>query len=168
MNSFSDLKSFSNSAGRPVSRAVDFAIANQKHYLPVVVYGQGIEAVKKQVRETAAGAWLYGMDQGDSAPNWKPIVREEEMFAKWVWPWAHQPEPEALFVYQQTGSPVTRGRFMTKGSTYRINEINVERLKRKWVDCALAFGTDPWIDSAPIAYVEDHAMPQSSIDFGEE
>ena len=51
-----DLKSFANKMGKPVQRAIDAVIAYEKYYIPVAIYLEGIEAVKKLVKEKAGAA----------------------------------------------------------------------------------------------------------------
>ena len=155
-----DLKSFANKQGKPVQRAIDMAISHEKYFIPVVFYGQAIAAVKKLVKANGAaavftpdgkGGWEHGHDQ-----------------AQWAWKWAHQPEPEALFVFQQTGvAPVTRGRIMPPGTTFTVTEFAVSSLKRRWRICAETFGTDPWIDIEPVTRTEDESLTFAATDFGE-
>lgn len=161
-----DLKSFSNSAGRPVSRAIDFAIANQRHYLAIAVYLEGVAAVKELVKQTKGAAvfqWYEADDQNDAGPGPAPAELKQ-----WAWKWAHQPEPTCLWIYQQTGhAPVTRGREMVKGNVYLHNKHAVQQLKQKWVECVQTYGSLPWVDAAPIERTTDEAIPLSGIDFGE-
>jgi hypothetical protein len=155
MRTFNDLKSFSNPVGRPIERAIDFTIASRKYYLPTVVYSEGIAAVKQQIKELGGLDCIHGPDD------------QLKELRHWVWEWAHQPEPECLMVFQQTGNaPVTRGRRMTRGTTYEVTSFAVQMLKRRWVECAKEFGSDPWIDVAPIRDVVDDEMPMSATDYG--
>lgn len=164
-----DLKSFGNPMGKPVQRAIDMAIANQKYFIPVVFYLEAIAAAKKMVKAT--GGRRGGKEPGinDVVQKWNEIDSDEaRALQKWCWAWAHQPEPEVLFVFQQTGkAPVTRGRIMSKGTTFTVNEQAVQMLKKKWRYCATAFGTDPWIDIEPVVATVDEELGWAATDFGE-
>lgn len=145
-----DLKSYSNTMERPISRAIDFTIAGQKHYVAVVFYQRAIVAAKKLIRAHGASA-VNGADD-DS----------------WWLAWAKQPEPTALWVYQQSGrAPVTRGRIMHKGTVYSVTEAVVEFLLRKWRRCAAEYGSLPWLDIEPVQTVIDEHIPLSATDFGD-
>ena len=165
-----DLKSFANQNGKPVQRAIDMAIANYKYFIPVVVYLMAIKEAKRMVRETK-GKCVYDVrfngtdDDGVKQYVTKPAHKSR---IEWAWTWAHQEEPEVIFVFQQTGvAPVTRGRIMQKGSTYTINEHAVRFLIRKWASCAKAYGTDPWVDFEAVTYTEDESLPWAATDFGD-
>lgn len=145
-----DLKSFSNTFERPVSRAIDFTIASQKHYVGVVFYMKAIAAAKKLVRERGVEV-VNGADDPD-----------------WWTQWSKQPPPTALWVYQQTGrAPVTRGRVMHSGTVYSATEYVVNFLMRRWRRCAEAFGVEPWVDVQPIERIVDENIPLSATDFGD-
>lgn len=166
---FVDLKSFSNRNGKPIQRAIDGVIANDKHYLPVVVYSEGIAAVKELVREMKGAcvfAWVN--DPSEFEDGTGPLLAGPEL-TKWCWQWAHQPEPDALYVYQQTGqAPVTRGRIMRRGATYDVTQMAVQWLKRKWLRCAETYGTDPWLDIEPITVtVDENLNSWTATEFGE-
>lgn len=157
MNHLVDLKSFANMQGKPVQRAIDMAISNQKYFIPVVVYLEAIEAAKKMIVATK-GKCVFALGEHG----------RERSLRQWCWEWAHQPAPEVLFVFQQTGvAPVTRGRKMGRGTVFTVTDFAVQFLKRKWVKCATAYGTDPWLDIEPVTDTEDEAMTWAATDFGE-
>lgn len=159
MNTWVDLKSFANMHGKPIQRAIDMAIANQKYFIPVVVYNEAIAAAKEMVKASKGGHVYNGdLNAGVIDPAW----------VKWCWQWAHQPEPDALFVFQQTGhAPVTRGRKMGRGTAYGITDSAVQWMKRKWVKAAETYGTDPWIDFEPIVQTDEDTLHWAATDFGE-
>lgn len=157
-----DLKSFANGSGKPVQRAIDAAISNYKYYIPVVFYLEAIAAAKRMVvaTKTECVRRLYpdGTECGDTQED-----------KAWCWQWAHQPQPEVVFVFQQTGAaPVTRGRVMGVGTTYTITTYAVQFLKRKWKECVENYGYDtPWLDVEPITRTEDESLSFAATDFGE-
>lgn len=156
MNFLIDLKSFSNKQHKPIQRAIDMAISYEKYFLAVAFYLKAIEAAKKMVRDTKGGSLYTGTGVID------PKVID------WFWKWAHQPEPECLWIFQQTGkAPVTRGRIMHKGSTLEINRIAMGMLMKKWRKCAETYGVDPWLDIEPVRQTVDEELTWAATDFGD-
>ena len=152
-----DLKSFSNSQGRPISRAIDFTIASQKHYIGVMFYREAVAAAKRMIRERGASA---------VAINPFASAEDREATVAWALKLAQQQEaPTALWVYQQTGAaPVTRGRIHPIGTVATVTDGAVQMMKRRYVECTLTYGTDPWLDLAPIAQTTDEDIPLSATD----
>lgn len=169
MNHLIDLKSFSNMMNKPVQRAIDMAIANQKYFIPVVVYLEAIAAAKQMVKD-GKGVDIYVCKKvatEDGSEKMLFFAPDKEL-VEWCWQWAHQPEPEVIFIFQQTGvAPVTRGRIMGSGSAYVITLGAVQFLKKKWVRCATAYGTDPWVDFEPVTQTEEETLPWAATDFGD-
>lgn len=163
-----DLKSFSNTMGKPVQRAIDMAISNQKYFIPVVVYLEAIAAAKELVKkhkDKAVRRYQYAMFEGNPVFASHPATAEQ---VEWCWKWAHQPEPQVLFIFQQTGiAPVTRGRIMGHGTSFMVTDHAVQFLKRKWVKCAKAYGVDPWVDFEPVVATVDESLTWAATDFGE-
>ena len=152
-----DLKSFSNPFGRPVNRAIDFTISGQKHYIGVVVYTQAVEAAKRLIRK-----------HGASVVHWcDPVLDKPDDLEAWCLRLAKvKDQPTALWVYQQTGAaPVTRGRIQVRGTVYTVTAGGVDALKKRYVECTKAFGTDPWLDIQPITETTDEDIPLSATDF---
>jgi len=166
MNHLVDLKSFSNMQGKPVQRAIDMAIASYKYFIPVVVYLEAIEAAKAMIvasKGQCSFQWFHNHETGSAKP-----IGVGEKAKQWCWEWAHQPTPEVLFVFQQTGiAPVTRGRIMGRGAVFTVTDFAVQFLKRKWVRCAKEYGALPWLDIEPITATVDEDMPFMATDFGD-
>jgi hypothetical protein len=150
------LKSFSNKGRKPIQRAIDMAISYEKYFIPVVVYLEAIEAAKKMVRDSKGGCLFTGTGVIDPK------------LVEWCWKWAHQPEPEVLFVFQQTGiAPVTRGRIMNQGGSFEVTKNAVQYLKRKWRKCAETYGVQPWVDFEPVRATVDEELTFAATDFGD-
>lgn len=165
MNHLIDLKSFSNMQGKPIQRAIDMAISNNKYFIPVVVYLEAIAAAKELVKQTKADC-IYGWISG-ATPN-AVKLHQRHTLSEWCWQWAHQPEPAVLFVFQQTGvAPVTRGRIMPTSTSYVVTQGAVQFLKRKWGRCAKTYGVDPWVDFQPVVQTEDESLTWAATDFGD-
>ena len=152
-----DLKSFANRGGMPIDRAIERTIASMRYNVQHVVYDQAAEEIRKVIRERGTMA-IYHCDC--------PSVGVYEARQAFTMRWAEQTEPPAfMFVFQQTGTaPVTRGKIMPRGTVFSVTRSRVEMLKRKWVECAKTFGTDPWIDIAPVDTIDDAAIPLSATE----
>lgn len=167
MNHLVDLKSLANKMGKPIQRAIDAAISFEKYYIAVVVYLEAIAAAKRMVRDTRA-VFFTVLPEPEDDQKTPYYERSDGDLLKWCWQWAHQPEPECLWVFQQTGAaPVTRGRIMVKGTTFLVTDHAVQFLKRQWRLCALTYGTDPWVSLEPVTRTEDEALGFAATDFGE-
>lgn len=173
MNHLIDLKSFGNKMGKPIQRAIDYAITTNKYFLPVVVYLEAIEAAKKMVREERSGCiyqYKTHVEKGEDGISRLVYTkaRPSDGLVKWCWDWAHQPQPEVLFIFQQTGiAPVTRGRIMPLGSHYTVTSYAAKMLKAKWGHCAKTYGTDPWVDFEPVVATDDMGIPDWASDYGD-
>jgi hypothetical protein len=146
-----DLKSLQNTQERSIENAIRMDIANRRYGLQPSVYFEGAREVRKLVREKGSAAITVWGAEG---------VREAEV--EWAKKWAaHTMPDEWLFIYQQKGiAPVTRGLFWPRGGTTKMlcDDI-VLRMKRRFRDFAETFGTDPWIDHAPIYDLDDESLP---------
>lgn len=163
-----DLKSFTNMQGKPIQRAIDMAISNQKYFIPVVVYLEAIAAAKLLIqrdKEKCIHRYQWSMFEGSPIYSVHPATKDQ---VEWCWKWAHQPEPQVLFIFQQTGiAPVTRGRIMPHGTSFMVTDHAIQFLKRKWVKCAKAYGVDPWVDFEPVVATEDESLTWAATDFGD-
>lgn len=171
LNWLVDLKSFSNKAGKPVQRAIDMAISYEKYFIPVVFYLEAIAAAKKLIRDSGGKLDCVGVYDAAawSKAGERRVATEEETrrVRQWCWQWAHQPEPDVLFVFQQSGvAPVTRGRIMPKAGAFISTDYAVQMLKKKWAKCAQTFGVLPWVDAEPVVATEDEALTFAATDFG--
>jgi hypothetical protein len=75
--------------------------------------------------------------------------------------WANQEECEWLWVFQQKGdAPITRGVwYPLRGSTRSVTDHIVTKMKQKFRQFSELFGTDPWLDTAPIYDMADEDLP---------
>jgi hypothetical protein len=137
-----DLKSYENKFDLSPEFAIPKSIANQRYPLQPSVYLEAAQAVKEIIRKSE-GAAIYDADG-------KPAANDRR---DWALKWAQRKEePEWLWIFQQKGvAPITRGIYYPTGGTMRLlfDEI-VSRAKKRFRACALTFGTDTWLDIAPI------------------
>lgn len=131
-----DLKTFGNPYDKPVDRAVAGAMATQKYHIQAVVYQEAIAAAKML-----------------------PVFGEPE--PAWLDAFRKAPPPEFLFVFQMTGeAPVTRGfTFPANLLTSEVGKVMVKEAKEKFKACVEQFGSDPWLDLAPIRSFSDEEFP---------
>lgn len=144
-----DLKTVANQRGMSMERAIANEVAGYKYTIQPSFYVEGIQEVKRLVRE--GKEWIStngGFDRAETI--------------RWVEKWAaEEAEPEWLWVFQQKGdAPITRGVFYPlQGSTRQVVDLLVYRMKERFKQFSTAFGTDPWLDVAPIYDMADEDLP---------
>lgn len=146
-----DLKTVANQRGMSMERAIAQEVAGYKYTIQPSFYVEGIQAVKRLVRDHTAKVTVYNRD-GQDAPALMAWA------AKWA---AEEAEPEWLWVFQQKGdAPITRGVFYPlQGSTRQVVDQIVTAQKERFKQFSTAFGTDPWLDVAPIYDMADEDLP---------
>lgn len=161
MRAVVDLKSFSNTNGLPVDRAIERAIANYRYNVQHCVYDEAVEVARKMVREHGQ---LAVKSHDDCGPD------EHEARVSFCERWCGQEEPASfIFVFQQSGqAPVTRGKVMPRGTVFSVTRNIIESLKRLWLKCAQTYGTDPWLDLAPLEEIEDERIPLYATELGKD
>lgn len=130
-----DLKTFSNPFGKPIDRAVAYAIASYKYHIQVAVYMEAVKYAKS------------GLEWHGAADDFR------DKFAK-------ADDPEFLFVFQQTGvAPVARGYVFPKHLSYDCGQIEVRNAKNQFAQYVGAFGKTPWVDMTDIRTLDDTEFP---------
>jgi hypothetical protein len=150
-----DLKSIANQRERSLENAIRFEIASYNYNVQPAVYSEGVDAVRKLVRDRAGTVMSHG---GTSEQH-------QEEYA-WALKWAAQSECQWLWVFQQKGdAPVTRGVFYPLGGTTAMltNDI-VRREKKRFRQFSETFGCDPWVDVRPIYDLADEDVPASATE----
>lgn len=165
MRLIADLKSFANKVGKPIRSAINTAIASYRYNMQHVVYVEAAMAARELIRQQIENGEALDAVIHNHAPY---TPGEDRKVIEWCEKWASQVEPpEFLFIFQQTGiAPVTRGRIMPRSMLYSVTRSRVEELKRFWLECAQTYGTDPWLDIAPIETTEDEEIPEYATDIG--
>lgn len=146
-----DLKSFGNRQGLPIDRAIERTIANLRYVVQQVVYEEAAAEAKALI--LATNGHIYG--DGTSG-----VVDPKHVY--WALEWAKQPEPEFMFVFQQSGNaPVTRGKIMPRENMghYGVTRRRVEELKRVFIANCEVYGTEPWLDIRPVEHIDDSEIP---------
>jgi hypothetical protein len=143
-----DLKTVANQRGMSIERAIAQEVANYKYQIQPSVYVEGVEEVRRLVREGDAVISNNGLDN-------------DTEIADWVAQWGAQTECEWLWVFQQKGdAPITRGVFYPlRGSTRSVTDQMIFKMKDRFRQFADAFGTDPWLDVMPVYDMADEDLP---------
>ena len=146
-----DLKTVANQRGMSMERAIAQEVAGYKYTIQPSFYVEGIQEVKKLVRDGSANVTVFNRP-GQDAPGLMAWA------AKWA---AEEAEPEWLWVFQQKGdAPITRGVFYPlQGSTRQVVDQIVTKQKERFKRFSQTFGTDPWLDVAPIYDMADEDLP---------
>lgn len=136
-----DLKTFSNPQGKPLDKAIAYAMASRKYHVQAAVYHEAVDTVKGLVGQHGE-AVVYG---AVSKPWLDLLCASDQKF---------------LFVFQQTGiAPVARGKVFPRYSTFDLARITIEEAKRRYADNYRTFGSDPWIDRTGLDTFEDADFP---------
>jgi hypothetical protein len=146
-----DLKTVANQQGRSIERAIAMEVANYRYAIQPSVYVEGVDEVRKLVREAKASIICCG----DITPE-----RCKE-YINWTLQWANQEECEWLWVFQQKGdAPITRGVwYPLRGTTRTVTDDLVRKAKLKFRHFSQTYGVDPWLDVAPIYDMADEDLP---------
>lgn len=161
MRAVVDLKSFSNTTGMPVDRAIERAIANMRYNVQHCVYDEAVAAIRSIIRERGQLAVRSCDDCGVDTH-----MERVDFCEKWC---AQEKPPAFIFVFQQSGiAPVTRGKVMPRANVFSITGQFITQMKRTWRECADAYGTDPWLDLSPLEEIDDDRIPLYATDLGKD
>jgi len=161
-----DLKSFANKRELSVRATILRAIAENRYCLQPATYLQGVDEVRKLVRQFGASAVHF---HNVSAPPEDASEEERRVYVEAISPalefafrWAQYTGPESwLWVFQQKGNaPVTRGLYHPlAGSVHSIAGSLVTEGVRKFRECVETYGTDPWLDLAEVDEIHESEIP---------
>jgi hypothetical protein len=134
-----DLKTFANQMNKPIDRAIYGAMAGNKYHIQATFY---LHAVAR-AQELARAGHLFGT----TSEEWLQAFLECE-------------EHDFFFVFQQKGvAPLARGKKFPRGMVHGAGLASIEQAKQLYKDCVERFGTDPWLDMAPIDSFDDSEFP---------
>lgn len=152
-----DLKSIGNQRERSLEQAIRWEIASYHYNIQPSVYAEGIEIVRRMVKERGGEVIHCSESMGVEAGCEAGV---------WAKKWAQQSDLEWLWVFQQKGdAPVTRGVFYPlAGSTRMVTDEIVRQQKRRFRKFSETFGTDPWVDVHPIYDLADEDLPASATE----
>lgn len=157
LRSIVDLKSIGNERERSLEQAIRFCIAGYHYNVQPSVYVEGVEAVRKLLRE--GGGCIDVRTDGLTSEQAKARL---EFTNKW----AQARDSEWLWVFQQKGdAPVTRGVFYPlAGTTRMLTDDIILKQKRRFRQFSETFGVDPWLDVRPIYDLADEDLPASATE----
>lgn len=134
-----DLKSFENSIGLPIRKAIARQVANYRYHIQAAFY---LEAATQCQRLIEVGKFFGATD-----PSFIEALED-----------AHQ--KTFLFVFQQKGpAPVARGMVMPTGLTLDLARMEIEQAKYAFARCWQTWGIDPWVDIADIDTFDTTEFP---------
>lgn len=148
-----DLKSISNQREKSIENAIRYEIAAYHYNIQPAVYSEAAEALRALVRKH--GASVIHVDDDYPYPADETVA--------WALKWAkHRDGDEWLWVFQQKGdAPITRALFYPlTGTTNMVTKDIVTTAKKRFRKCSEGFGTEPWLDVAPIYTIADEDIPQ--------
>jgi hypothetical protein len=151
-----DLKTFANQRESSPDRAINWEISGYKYNMQPAVYEEGVREVKALIRKHGLGV-IHDCDD--------PTTAEAEARQNFAFKWAKHDGPiEWLWVFQQKGdAPITRGKFYPlAGTTHMITKDCLLSAKRKFRTCSEAYGTDIWLDVAPIDDIVDEEIMRAT------
>jgi hypothetical protein len=157
-----DLKSI-DVQGRSMDSACARAIANYRYNYQPSVYSEGVQAVRKLIRESGGSNAFRLMWHCDEAG----INTARPAAAEWVDRWAAETEePKFLFLFQNKGlAPITRGMFYPMaGTTRMVTDDYIRTAKRRFKEYSEGMGVSPWLDIRPVFDLNDDDIPSYCTD----
>lgn len=146
-----DLKTFSNSLGKPLGDAVAHAMASYGYTLQAVTYLEAVKAAKAMLASNPKAARFCG------GANLVPFD-----FDAWLQRLRKAATPRFLFVFQETGSaPNVAIREINRNTNYfDINASYFRFFVERYQACVERWGFDrPWVDAAEVELLEDEDFP---------
>lgn len=147
-----DLKSIASDTGQTIETAIARAIARYSYNYQPRVYCDGVEAVKRLVREKGGDAVFFYDTPSD----------ELDKGLEWAERWAANTDPlEFWFLFQaKPPAPITRlVRYPLGGTTNLITGDIVRQAQRKFREFSERYAVEPWLDLAEPYQIADEDIP---------
>lgn len=139
VKAITDLKTFTNKMRKRIEKAIYYAMAADKYHIQSALYYEA----DNYAREFAATGKVHG--------NVDP---------EWLKQYAAEKDPSFVFIFQQKGgAPVTRGMIMPKMQVNDLGMVAVREAQTTFAACQERYGSDPWLDIAPIGTFNDSEFP---------
>ncbi|MHC5536685.1 PD-(D/E)XK nuclease-like domain-containing protein [Singulisphaera rosea] len=145
-----DLKTFSNSRGKPVEKAIFEAIYYEGYHLQCVFYNQVRELARQQL--SAGEIPTFG-----------------EVSEQWLKDFTDTPDHGFVLIFIESSEPYDLRMILLKqaeASGADLNvfwssaELRISDMKRLYAECLEKYGNGPWRDQLPPHLLEDTDMPQ--------
>lgn len=134
-----DLKSYENTIGLPVRKAIARCVATYRYHIQAAFYLEGAIAA----RELIAEGRVFG--EVDAGFPRALLAASERHF---------------LFVFQQKGpAPLARGMVLAPGLTLDIGREEIADATALFAQCWRAYGADPWLDVSQIETFDPTEFP---------
>ncbi len=134
-----DLKSFENSLGLPVRKAIARAIANYRYHLQAAFYLRAVSEARRLIN--------LGAVHGNIAPELVTALAQPNDMT-WLWVW------------QQKGvAPLARGMVLPRGLVMDIARMEIDEALHLFARCWKTYQADPWLDVADIDTFDDTEFP---------
>ena len=134
-----DLKSYENTIGLPVRKAIARCVANYRYHIQAAFYLEGAKAASELVAE--------GRVFGIVDPGFPRALAEAQ-------------ERHFLFVFQQKGpAPLARGMVLAPGLTLDIGREEIAEATHLFAHCWRTYGADPWLDTSEIETFDSTEFP---------
>ncbi|WP_020474530.1 PD-(D/E)XK nuclease-like domain-containing protein [Zavarzinella formosa] len=145
-----DLKTFSNSRGKPVEKAVFEAIYHESYHLQCVYYHKVRELAR---RKLAAGAI---QTHGFVSEAWlKTFTEQEDAGFGFVFVESSPPFDMRLILLKQAESPGADLNVYWSAAAMKIYDAT-----QLYAECLAKYGQDPWRDQVKPHLLEDTDLPQ--------
>lgn len=145
-----DLKTFSNSRGKPIDKAIHEAIYYEGYHVQCVFYHQVREIARRLL---AAGEIAV---HGEVPASWAKefLAHDQHAFA---FVFIESAEPFELLVKQ-----LKRAEAPGAGANvyWRDAEIKIDNLKTQYAQCLKKYGDSPWREATPPRVLQDTDIPQ--------
>ena len=144
-----DVKTFSNSRGKPVDKAIFEAIFYEDYHLQCVFYNQVRELAR---RKLSAGE----------------IAIDGEAPAEWLSDFTATEDHGFVLVFIESAEPFDLRVVLLKAAESKGADLNVywtspemriEDQKRRYARCLEKYGDSPWRDTPPPHQLEDTDLP---------
>jgi len=135
-----DVKTYGNTAGKSIKRAITYEIAARKYGIQTAVYYDAFDNCQRLIREN------------------KVYNPPRESWLKQV---AETTDVQFVYVFMQKGpAPVITGWIMPRHlGLISVAKTDVRMAQQKFHDCLATFGADPWVISTPLEMLGDGDIP---------
>lgn len=135
-----DLKTFQNTMGKPIDRAIYYACASNKYHIQASFYLD--RAMTRAIRFARDGK-THGDVSKDFITNLSKCT-----------------DPKFMFVFQQKGyASLARGLIFPKNSMFLCGLAAIDKAIQDFKENRDLYGTAPWVDRSPIVEMDDNLFP---------
>ncbi len=152
LDTITDLKTFSNSQGKPLAEAVTSAIASYGYGTQAVIYLDAVQQAKRMLREQGFAAVHLGERYASAAFD----------FEGWFKQLAAARDHRFVFVFQESGRVpnIAIRQFSRNMNFYDISAFTYEFMLRRYRECMDRWGPSvPWAEPPTVEELADEDFP---------